>query len=171
MALPAFRFSLEPKRVEASAERDEVLAQLRGLEFERDGARARLVQALCAVRKASQRMRAELDEQRVRPLGLVDAREWSWSCQYVEQLRGLQLQCERSSARRREELTLAELKVENKRAELAEQQERLDVLERACEREHAAHRRACERDEERRRDDEAPLRWALEERTRVERHL
>lgn len=167
--MTAFRFSLGPKLVEATAERDGVLSALRRLELERDGVRGRLVDALNAVRKTAQRLRAELDEQPMRFRGVLDAREWIWSCQYVEQLRGLHLQCERSAARRREELVLAELKLDNKRAELAELQERLEVLERAQRREHAIWRRAGERHEERQRDDEAPLRWVLEQRQRLER--
>ncbi len=159
MAPPPFRFSLEPKRVAAAAARDATQGELVELGRERKLARDELCNALKSLRVVAQRLRRELDEQFLRPLCASEAREWTWSCQYIEQLRELQAQRDKAAQRRRERLALVELKLENKRAELAERQQQFEALERALERERTAHRRAQLNEEERRRDDDAPLEW------------
>lgn len=169
MGSPAFRFSLEARRVVVAAARDATLGELAELERERRRARGALRDALKNQRGVAQRLTRELDEQFRRPLGSARAHEWTWSCQYLEQLRELLAQCERATQRRREQLALVELKLENKRQELSERQQQADALERARQREWAAHLRERERAEERRRDDDAPLHWARAKRESKER--
>ncbi len=169
MASSPFRFSLETRRIVVVAARDATLGELAELERERRRARAALRDALRNQRSVAQRWTRELDDQFRRPLGSAQALEWTWSCQYLEQLRELHAQCERTAQRRREQLALVELKLENKRQELSERQQQADALERAREREWAAHLREQERAEERRRDDDAPLHWARAKRESQER--
>ena len=161
MAREPFRFTLEPKLVQRGAERDRIERQLAQLTRERNERRERVEGARKAIEETAQRIGAELDKQTDpdTAAGQLSADTWLARSRFVEELREYQ-------ARQRHELDvedrqrlLAEHKLKAKEKELDELVAEIEALERAKAEQYKQYKTAQERLAEKRRDEDALLRW------------
>ena len=166
MARPPFNFTLEPERIAVEAERDELQTETSKRRRKLEEEEQRLLQSREELAETLQRTRAFHDEEvqtTGRPFGADD---WLARTEYLDALRTQAVNRKQAVEDQQAAVRTARHTLRNLQNRLSEVELQLKALERARENQLRQWKKAEEQRAEKKRDEEAQMRWTYEQRRR-----
>jgi len=164
LAREPFRFTLEPERIAVEAERDELRNQVARAEKLLAQARAALAARQRELLETRQRIRAFHDEELRSSGSVIDADAWRARSEFLEGLRARERAGVTAVSEAEAAVRTATHALQNLVRRLGETELRLKALEDEARRQLKAWRKAEEQRAEKKRDEDAQLRWTYENR-------
>ena len=160
MAKPTFQFTLQPELLSREAERERVEKEAARLREEAQREQRELEARLARLCTTRERKDGEVARQFAPLEAGQSSDEWIARAAFVDELRALEQRQLEALDEQDRVLRLAEHKLRAKQSQLAELVARVQALERARDSQLAAHKAELEKLAEKKRDEDAILRWS-----------